>query len=187
MEKSDVIENVCTALLKEGKERAQRIAQEEYPFAFCAKEHRKTTPSQAVKLFLRDGFIDRYSGKRLVYPGILRLLSQIMPQEFPYQKNWKMSECHIAYYELMPTIDHVIPVARGGRDDETNLVTTSMLRNSAKANWTLDELGWSLFPTGNLHDWDGLLINYIKLFESQPMLPNDRSLLNWYKLAKKNR
>jgi 5-methylcytosine-specific restriction endonuclease McrA len=186
MNKSDVIENICQALLKGEKEKAQSLAKANYPFQFHPKEQRKITFLQSVKLFLRDGFIDRYSGQRLVYPGILRLLSQTMPQEFPFQKNWKMSECHIAYYELMPTIDHVIPVARGGSDDETNWVTTSMLRNSAKSNWILEELGWSLFPVGNLKDWDGLTSLYIELFESilesQSGLSRDKVLSNWYKL-----
>ncbi|MFF0818704.1 HNH endonuclease [Rhodococcus sp. NPDC003318] len=52
-----------------------------------------------------------------------------------------MSQTHFAYWELFPTIDHIVPVTRGGADDESNWVTTSMLRNSAKAHWTLDELG----------------------------------------------
>jgi 5-methylcytosine-specific restriction endonuclease McrA len=190
MNKSDVIENICQALLKGEKEKAQNLAMADYPFQFHSKEQRKITLLQSVKLFLRDGFIDRYSGQRLVYPGLFRLLSQIMPQEFPFQKNWKMSECHIAYYELMPTIDHVIPVARGGSDDETNWVTTSMLRNSAKSNWLLEELGWSLFPAGNLKDWDGLTSLYIELFESslesQSALSQNKVLANWYKLAKQS-
>jgi hypothetical protein len=53
--------------------------------------------------------------------------------------------------------DHILPVSRGGTDDESNWVTTSMLRNSAKANFTLAELGWSLYPPGDMKDWDGLL------------------------------
>lgn len=24
--------------------------------------------------------------------------------------NWKMSECHLAYWHLLPTIDHIIPI-----------------------------------------------------------------------------
>lgn len=31
-----------------------------------------------------------------------------------------------------------------------------MLRNSAKAHWTLSELGWTLQPPGNVEHWDGL-------------------------------
>ncbi|HEX6641798.1 MAG TPA: HNH endonuclease, partial [Thermoanaerobaculia bacterium] len=59
-------------------------------------------------------------------------------------------------WELCPTLDHVVPIARGGSDDESNWVTTSMLRNSAKANWTLEELGWTVLPDEQLRKWDGL-------------------------------
>jgi HNH endonuclease len=54
-----------------------------------------------------------------------------------------------AFWEVGATIDHVVPVTRGGADDESNWVTTSMARNSAKMNWTLEELGWTLHPPGN--------------------------------------
>ncbi len=189
MDKPDVIGKICSALLQGEKEKAEKIAKSDYPFSFHPKGQRKITTLQSVELFLRDGFIDRYSGQKLVYPGILRFLSQFMPEAFPYQKNWKMSECHIAYYELMPTVDHVIPVARGGLDDESNWVTTSMLRNSAKLNWTLDELGWRLVPSGDLNNWNGLINTYVELFETfskaQISLLQDKSLSNWYKIAKK--
>lgn len=189
MDKHEVIEKICLALLQDEKEKAEKLAKTDYPFCFHPKGQRKITTLQSVELFLRDGFIDRYSGQKLVYPGILRFLSQSMPEAFPYQKNWKMSECHIAYYELMPTVDHVIPVARGGLDDESNWVTTSMLRNSVKSNWTLGELGWHLMPSGDLNNWDGLIQLYVRLFETlskdQTSLSQEKGLLNWYKIAKK--
>lgn len=31
------------------------------------------------------------------------------------------------------TLDHIIPITRGGADDTNNFISTSMLRNSAKA------------------------------------------------------
>jgi len=67
-----------------------------------------------------------------------------------------MDGTHQMFWVLFPTIDHVGPVARGGTGAPTNLVTTSMLRNHAKSNWTLDELGWSLHEPGSLEEWDGL-------------------------------
>jgi len=36
-----------------------------------------------LRVFMRDGFIDRYSGERLVFPGIMRALSFYMPGEIP--------------------------------------------------------------------------------------------------------
>jgi 5-methylcytosine-specific restriction endonuclease McrA len=184
-EKADVLKDISNALLKDNSAKARNLARSKYPFQFQEKEQRQIAPLQSVKLFLRDGFIDRYSGHRLVFPGLLRLVSKSMPEEFPYQRNWKMSECHIAYYELSPTIDHVMPIARGGADIESNWATTSMLRNSAKANWTLDELGWQLVPPGNLNNWDGLMLLYIELVESRPVFLQDKTLLNFYKLAQR--
>ena len=61
-----------------------------------------------------------------------------------------MSESHIVFWELFPPIDHVEPVARGGPDHCKNRVTTWMMRNSAKGNWTLEELGWQLLEGGSL-------------------------------------
>lgn len=128
----------------------------EYPHDPRSPSSRKYTPTQAVRVHLKDGFIDRYSGQRLVNPGVLRLITALLPDAFPFQKNWKMSETHIAFWELSPTVDHLVPVARGGLDDESNWVTTSMFRNSAKANALVEELGWQLHPKGSLDEWDGL-------------------------------
>ena len=63
----------------------------------------------------------------------------------------------------MPTIDHIIPVAKGGTNDEDNLVTTSMLKNSAKSLHSLSELGWRLYPEGDLKEWDGLTKWFLEL------------------------
>ena len=67
-----------------------------------------------------------------------------------------MEECHSAYWELVPTIDHIIPIAIGGEDNPSNYATTSMLHNSVKSNWTLEQLNWKLYPTGDINEYDGL-------------------------------
>lgn len=83
-----------------------------------------------MQSFVRDGFIDRYSGRHLVFPGTLRVLSTLFPEDFPFHPNWKTQFTHPAFWELFPTIDHIVPVARGGLDVPENWVTTSQLRNS---------------------------------------------------------
>ncbi|MEI7990548.1 MAG: HNH endonuclease [Chloroflexota bacterium] len=141
---------------------------------------------QSTQLFLRDGFIDRYSGEKLVFPGLLRLLSVLLPNEFPFHPNWKMSETHRMYWELFPTVDHIVPMARGGLDEEANWVTTSMLLNSAKSNWTLAELNWSLFPVGNLQTWDGLINLFIQLVDKFPQYKNHKYISTWFNAANKS-
>ena len=156
-DRPDTLARVCASLLAGEVEAARATARTEYPFLPQKNPGRAYTEMQCMRVFLRDGFRDRYSGERLVFPGTLRLLSKVLPDAFPAHPNWKMSETHPMFWELFPTIDHVVPVARGGADDETNWVTTSMLRNGAKANWTVEELGWKLLPVDSAGAWDGLV------------------------------
>lgn len=139
---------------------------------------------RALRIFLRDGFIDRYSGERLVFPGSLRLLSLLLPDEIPYQLNWN-SECDPLYWALYPTLDHVVAVARGGADCADNLVCTSMLLNAQKGQWTLEELGWNLLPPGDSAIWDGMLrwfLEYVQAHEQVQVL-FDASLRRWHRAA----
>jgi hypothetical protein len=94
-----------------------------------------------------------------------------------------MSECHVAYWELSATVDHIVPVARGGTDDETNWVCTSMMRNGVKSNWTLEELGWELVPPGDLERWDGLLEWFLKFAESHEDVLRHPYVRRWHTAA----
>jgi hypothetical protein len=69
-----------------------------------------------------------------VYPGVLYLLSALLPEDFPSHRNGKMDRTHLAFWELFPTIDHVVPVACGGADDASNWVCTSMRTNQIKGH-----------------------------------------------------
>jgi hypothetical protein len=57
-----------------------------------------------------------------------------------------------------------------------------MLRNSAKANFTLDELGWSLSPRGDLREWDGLMSWFLIQVEENPTILDD-NLRKWQRAA----
>lgn len=146
MNGTDILARVCATVEDGEAEAARAILVREYPFEPLGNVGRRYSAEASMRVFVRDGFIDRYSGRRLVFPGTLRLLSKLYPVEFPFHANWKTDACHFAFYELFPTIDHVRPVSRGGPDAEANWVSTSMVRNAAKANFTLEELGWSLRP-----------------------------------------
>ena len=182
-EKTAVIVAVCAALDADDNAGAV-LAARHYPFTLQTNAGRGYSTLTATQIFLRDGFVDRYSGVDLINPGVLRILSKALPGEFPFQKNWKMSETHPAYWELFPTIDHVNPVARGGADVESNLMTTSMLRNSAKANWTLEELKWVLQPAGELSRWDGLTGWMIRHVERRGTSLFEPYVVKWYRSAR---
>lgn len=168
MDKATIIGRVCRALEEDSLAEGRNILRAEYPFAAVDKVNRRYSERRCLKVFLRDGFTDRYDGTRLVHPGALRVLSRVLPEDFPAHPNWAMVQTHIAFWELFPTIDHVVPVSRGGVDDESNWATTSMLRNSAKAHWTLEELKWTLTPVDDHDEWDGLTNWFVRYVDRHP-------------------
>ena len=182
--KVKTITKAVNEILEGNKSSAANIFVQEYPFNPIATETRGYTDSQKIKQFKRDGFIDRYSGQKLINPGLLRVLSYYLPDEFPFQKNWKMSECHIAYWEFVPTIDHIVPIALGGVDDESNWASTSMMHNHIKSNWTLEQLNWKLYPAGSMDEWDGLTSLFVSIVENDDNLLKDSYIKKWYKLSK---
>jgi len=163
---------------------ARCLVREEHPFAARRSTGRGYTKIQMVRVFARDGFIDRYSGERLVFPGVLRLLAHLMPDELPWHPHGKMDRCHILHWTLWPSIDHFVPLARGGADAEGNWVTTSTLRNMSKGQATLEELGWRVYPAGRIEDWDGLTGWFLKHVERHPVLLDElRPLRDWSRAA----
>ena len=184
MEKIDAIELSATMLLQGKLAEANAVIDKEYSFHKITAQGRNYTDKEKMEQFIRDGFIDRYSGQKLVNPGILKVLSHYMPQTFPYHAHWKMEECHNAYWEFVPTVDHIYPVALGGADSMENWATTSMLHNSIKSNWTLEQLNWKLYDAGNYNEYDGLTALFVKLIEADKELLSDAYIKRWYKLAR---
>ena len=176
MDKITTIKQSAKSILTGNIESAKNLINKEYPFKKLKPEGRSYTDKEKYEQFVRDGFIDRYSGEKLVNPGMLKVLSFYMPDAFPYQSHWKMEECHNAYWELIPTIDHIVPIANGGADNSTNFATTSMLHNSIKSNWTL-------YPAGDMAEYDGLTELFVKLTENNLELFEDAYIKRWYKLS----
>lgn len=186
MEKADVISNVCDFIESGDQTSGAELINFQYPFNKVEYVKRKYTKAEMLRIFLRDGFIDRYSGEKLIFPPVLRILSEIYPNEFPFHPNWKSSECHPAYWDLLATIDHVIPITSGGTNNADNLVTTSMKRNSAKANFTVADLKWNLYPPGKLEKWDGKLGWFMKMAKEKPILLEISYIRHWYAAAQRS-
>lgn len=181
--KSEAIASVCAALREGSIERAKSVLGDRYPFVPLTLTNRSYGALEATRVFLRDGFIDRYSGIRLIYPPVLRLLSAMLPEQFPFHPNWKVAVTHPAYWEVSATVDHLVPVSRGGLDAEENWVTTSMVRNAAKANWLLEELGWTLQAPGSRDDWDGMLQWFKAITSERPDLVQATRLGSWVRVT----
>ena len=165
--------------------KAAATAQEYLPFKPKEKTKRAYTQREMLNTFVRDGFIDRYSGERLYNPGFLRLLNVLLPDQFPYDAHGHFEKCHEICWDLMPSLDHQTPLARGGADDKSNWITTSMRRNMAKGPWALQDLGWHLHSPGSLDEWDGGCATFVHLVESfSEKYKTHRYIMDWYKLTK---
>lgn len=184
MDKSRILENISNLLLENKIEEARATIQNEYPHKHIELEKRSYTLKEKMEQFLRDGFIDRYTGKRLVNPGLLKVITYYFPEEFPYDPHWKMTKTHMAYWDLIPTVDHIFPIAQGGVDNPSNWATTSMKNNSIKSNYSLDEINWKLHPSGSLNEWDGLTKLFIELVDQNIELLQDSYIKSWYKISK---
>ncbi len=182
-ENSAVIAEACRLISNNNLIGASQAISSQYPFLPFRNAGRSYTPKVMTKIFLRDGFIDRYRGTKLVFPPVLRLLSHYLPTDFPYHKNSKMSEGHIAYWELFPTIDHIVPIARGGADSEENWICCSMLTNSIKSNWTLEQLQWTVLPKGSLKEWDGMACWFLRQVEKDPAVLQNSYIKRWHSAA----
>jgi len=182
-EKSLAIAEVCAALKGGLRDQAISVLKRDYPLTPAPVTKRRYGPIESTRVFVRDGFTDRYTGERLIFPPVLRAVSTELPADFPYHPNWKTDVTHPAYWEIGATVDHLLPVSRGGVDDDSNWVTTSMARNSAKGNWTLEELGWALRAPGAFKEWDGLVHWFLEYARSHPELIATASMRQWHRAA----
>jgi hypothetical protein len=91
LDRADVLYRACGALTQGDTVTARGLIQTEYPFVSHANAGRAYTELAMMRVFLRDRFTDRYNGQRLIFPATLRLLSRLLPDEFPMHPSWKMS------------------------------------------------------------------------------------------------
>ena len=61
----------------------------------------------------------------------------------------------------------------------------TMENNSIKSNYTIDEIHWTLYPQGNIKEWDGLSKSFIKLVDNNKELLKDNYIKAWYNISKK--
>lgn len=107
--------------------------------------------ANTVAVFQRDCWTCRYCGGQTIAPPVLRVLSHMYPDRFPFHPNWKAGRVHPAYLLLSTSLDHVQPGGRGGSWTKSdNLVAACWPCNSGKADFTLDEIGWELLSEADV-------------------------------------
>lgn len=175
----DALRDVVGALLRRDRQAAdESMATIAYqPPAVIA---RRTPPVRALaRIYDRDRYQCRYCGAKTVLIPVMRLIATAYPQEFPYHRHGKAGETYPAFDMISASVDHVIPVARGGDALDDNIVTACWACNRVKGNLPLDVLGWTLRDPAD-DAWRGLADVYPVLWEALggPQLgPNERAWL----------
>jgi hypothetical protein len=103
--------------------------------------------------------------RRTILQPISRLLGSVYPDAYPWHLNWKAGRTHPAIIARTTVVDHVIPGTQGGDwTDPRNMVTACWPCNSIKADPTLDQLGWTVWPISS-DPWEGLAGLYRRVWE----------------------
>ena len=142
-----------------------------------------------LNAFLSDGFRCRYTQERLFFTPLFEAMSVLWDQTFPTHPNWKTEDTHDAYWSHTASLDHVEPIAVGGKEVEENWVTTSAARNMVRSRFPLESLDWTLQPRAEKGDWDGgvrvFLLLMAKHREKLETTEKRKYLMKWERIAKR--
>lgn len=132
----------------------------------------RVNPSSGLarRIFERDRYTCRYCGRRTIDLAVLKELSRAFPDLFPYHPHWKFDDSHRLYWTHSASIEHAVPVSRGGSSEIENLITTCYECNAAKGDALAEELGWHQLPPAE-SDWDGLIQDLPALVAAVAELP----------------
>jgi hypothetical protein len=89
-------------------------------------------------------------------PDVMKALSRLYADVFPFHPNWKFGAGHVVYWIQATSLDHVVHLARGGLDIESNMATACYLCNDTKRAWTNEDIGYVLGSVAGEIGWDGL-------------------------------
>jgi hypothetical protein len=117
---------------------------------------RMPSPAGKAELIARDGYHCRFCGVPVIRAEVRKYLAK----EYKEALRWgdRDIDQHPAFHALWLQYDHVLPNARGGTSDLSNMVITCAPCNFGRMNATLEEAGLldprDFEPVRS--DWDGL-------------------------------
>lgn len=128
-----------------------------------------------LRVFQRDRWICSYCGRPVVFHPSMRLLQEFVKEHgFDgsgyYHRNWTHAHAPLLDY-LGAVIDHIRPVAKGGKDTKNNLRTSCNKCNASK-----NDRGEGSLPArkqvkskhGPPMKWDGLSMLFVILADRTP-------------------
>jgi 5-methylcytosine-specific restriction endonuclease McrA len=107
-------------------------------------------------LHLRDGYHCRFCGITVIRKEVRQRIGAAYPQALRWGK--KNTEAHAAFQVMWAQYDHLVPHARGGNNELSNLVITCAPCNYGRMSYSLEEVGL-IDPRTRLpvrSGWDGL-------------------------------
>ena len=118
---------------------------------------RPAPPSLALQaaIFARDRYTCRYCEARTVLIPVMYAISALYGSIFKAHRHWRRDETDIAYWTYATSIEHIVPVKRGGTNHAENLLTACWRCNEEKGTQTLLQLDWQIRPISE-RAWDGL-------------------------------
>ncbi|MEM0448875.1 MAG: hypothetical protein QW520_03520 [Methanomassiliicoccales archaeon] len=198
----DAIMDICLTLSEDGEEEARKVLKRECPFnrravikipkCHCSPQDRKAVAMNIwrgdltlkMKVFSRDGFINRFTGEPVIFPAVLRLLSEKFSMDFPFHEFWAEGEMHQAYYLTGACTALIIPQSRGGESNESNMLTTTFPFVLARSDLTPDEAGWRMTREGFVDEWDGMSSWYVDYVKENPDWRKINFFNLWYNAAR---
>ena len=117
---------------------------------------RMPTRAEKAQIHKRDGHNCRFCDMPVVRPETRSLIRSAYPNALTWGS--KEIEQHAAFQAMWAQYDHVLPHARGGNNDLSNLVLTCAPCNFGRGGYTLQEVGVH-DPRGRpvaRSSWDGL-------------------------------
>ena len=130
------------------------------PLAFVPKDQstkvRMPGKAEIAALLKRDGFHCRFCG----IPVVRAETRLLIRKEYPEALRWgiRNADQHAGFQAMWLQYDHLLPHARGGTNELSNMLVTCAPCNNGRCNLILEEAGLadpsSRIPTRSI--WDGL-------------------------------
>lgn len=119
-----------------------------------------------LKIWVRDNWTCRYCGEPVFFLPTLNLLDKLSPNHGYNHPHSKTGSVLSLFQWRWASVDHVVPVTKGGTNDEENLVTACWRCN---LNWNNKSVAQGKPQPNKLNEnaikvsWDGLSSLYPKL------------------------
>ena len=178
--RADALVYACLALEAGSVNAAEKIIATGFPFSGYLNDEKPLSEATQLKIFRRDGFVDRFTGQKVFLPPVLTVLSEMLPDVFPNHPNWKRDETHQAHEMFTATVKKIIPNRPA---DEFNLATAAYKTKAAKANATLEDLGWKILSLEEIADlrWNGMTGWFMNYVDDHRDLLSVPLIARWYK------